>query len=432
MLFLDKYWGVYTFGEILSLIHTIIVFLTVILYTHFNLFLIMAPFVKEKKEKEAKKDHTYGFVICAHNEEKVIGNLIESIHKQNYNNNLIKIFVCCDNCDDNTKEVAFEKGAICFERKNKDYIGKSYALDYVFKNILEKHTNEVDAFIIMDADNLVDKDFLKEMNKSFDSGKKIISGFRNAKNYGENFLTSGCAMLYFREMRIMHEVRSRIGSTVYASGTGFLIDYSIIKENNGWPYHLLIEDVEFSIDQVLKGEKVYFQKNAVYYDEHTPKLIDSWNQRMRWCKGNHQCFFKYSGKLFKHTLRNKSFSSYDLIMHTIPTPAFMTIWLFLLFILYSIYAIIRNVPFNIYYVASINPIIDMIVFSIIYTFINAIITTILLWNNIKATTFKKILYCFTFPFYMLMYIPINTISLFKKVKWKKVEHNNTATIEQIN
>ena len=38
-----------------------------------------------------------------------------------------------------------------------------------------------------------------------------------------------------------------LGSNCHVSGTGFLISADVIRENGGWPYHLLTEDIEFSV-----------------------------------------------------------------------------------------------------------------------------------------------------------------------------------------
>ncbi|MBO7536430.1 MAG: glycosyltransferase, partial [Bacilli bacterium] len=121
------------FGEILSLINYIVFAILAIIYFHHNLFLILSIFFKKKKYKEASHNHFYAFIISARNEEKVIGNLIDSIKAQDYPADLYKIYVIADNCTDNTASIAKEKGANVIERFNTELIGKSYALDEVLK-----------------------------------------------------------------------------------------------------------------------------------------------------------------------------------------------------------------------------------------------------------------------------------------------------------
>ena len=69
-----------------------------------------------RKFKEAKQKHKYAILIAARNEKNVIGNLIDSINKQDYPKEKLTIFVVADNCTDNTAEIAREHGAICYER----------------------------------------------------------------------------------------------------------------------------------------------------------------------------------------------------------------------------------------------------------------------------------------------------------------------------
>ena len=64
-------------------------------------------------------------------------------------------------------------------------------------------------------------------------------------------------------------------------------------------------------------------------------------------------------------------------------------------------------------------------------FIISIITTIQEWHHIHCANIKKILYNFTFPIFMLTYLPITLIALFKKVTWKPIVHNRNIDLEEI-
>ncbi len=66
-----------------------------------------------------------------------------SIHikVQNYPQELIDIFVVADNCTDNTAAIAQQAGAIVFVR-NKEHIGKGYALDYGFSCIRQHYSRK--------------------------------------------------------------------------------------------------------------------------------------------------------------------------------------------------------------------------------------------------------------------------------------------------
>ena len=136
------------------------------LMTAYMFFYVAIGLFKKKKFKDAKEDHTYAILICGRNEEKVIGQLIDSIRKNNYDQDKIKIFVCADNCDENDKTalIAREKGATVYERHDLSKIGKGYALDFLLLSIGKEYPEyNPDAFIVFDADNLLDKDYIKEI-----------------------------------------------------------------------------------------------------------------------------------------------------------------------------------------------------------------------------------------------------------------------------
>ena len=146
----------------------------------------MLLFKRSLSERFINRDpvmHKIAVVISARNESAVIGQLIESIHAQTYPAELIRIYVCADNCTDDTAEVARAAGATVFERQNRNLVGKGYALDYMFKKILSSD-DDSDAFIVFDADNLIDREYITEMNKTFGLGFEAITSYRNSKNYG--------------------------------------------------------------------------------------------------------------------------------------------------------------------------------------------------------------------------------------------------------
>ena len=73
-------------------------------------------FLFTRKFKPAKKKHKYAILIAARNEKYVIGNLLDSIRKQDYPSDLLTTFVVADNCTDDTAKIARDHGAICYER----------------------------------------------------------------------------------------------------------------------------------------------------------------------------------------------------------------------------------------------------------------------------------------------------------------------------
>lgn len=105
---------------------------------------------------------TFAMIVCAHNEEQVIGQLVENLHLLNYSDQLYDIFVVADNCKDNTAQIARQAGAIVYERFNDNEKGKGFAMDWMFQRLFEME-RQYDAVCVFDADNLVHPNFLREM-----------------------------------------------------------------------------------------------------------------------------------------------------------------------------------------------------------------------------------------------------------------------------
>ncbi|MDD5799825.1 MAG: glycosyltransferase family 2 protein, partial [Coriobacteriales bacterium] len=132
---------------------------------------------------KAKKNHRYAFVIAAHNEEPVIGNLVRAILTQDYPRELIDCFVVADACTDNTYEEAVKAGAITWKRNDLVRKGKSWVLDYAFNRILDEYGDKYEAFFIMDADNIIAPNYVEIMNQAFDAGYLVCTSYRNSKNF---------------------------------------------------------------------------------------------------------------------------------------------------------------------------------------------------------------------------------------------------------
>ena len=180
--------------ELFKNINNILGLILSIIVIHKAFYFVIGMFFT-RKFKPAKKNHKYAIVIAARNEEKVIGNLLESIKKQDYPKDLITTFVVADNCTDKTAQVVRDKGAICYERFNDKEKTKGYALEYLFDQIEKDYGRmSFEGYFVFDADNLLEKNFISKMNDAFDSGLKIITSYRNTKNFDENWIASTYAL----------------------------------------------------------------------------------------------------------------------------------------------------------------------------------------------------------------------------------------------
>ena len=200
-----------------------------ICYTY-QLFYVLVVLTRRAPKKVARANHRYAVMVAARNEETVIADLIHSIKVQNYPAELIDIFVIADNCTDNTADVAREAGAIVFPRSNDKLVGKGYALDYGLKAIWEQYADrDYEAFFVFDADNVLDVNYFREMNATFDNGAKASTSYRNSKNFGSNWISAGYGVWFLREAKFLNQARLTLNTSCAVSGTGFFIAADILE-----------------------------------------------------------------------------------------------------------------------------------------------------------------------------------------------------------
>lgn len=411
--------------EFISAFNVAICIFFLVCYSY-QMVYIAIPFIVKSKPHKAVKNHRFAVLISARNESAVIENLLESINTQTYPSDLIDVFLVADNCTDNTADIARRCGANVYERFDKVNIGKGYALNFVLKKInAEYGDNHFDAYFVFDADNVLNPDYIEEMNKSFSDGYDILTSYRNSKNYGDNWISAGYALWFMRESKYLNYPRMLLNTSCAISGTGFMFSQKILNRIGNWNYFLLTEDIEFTVDHVTRDYKIGFCKNAMLFDEQPNTFSQSVRQRMRWAKGYIQVFCNYGARLVKGTLKS-NFSCFDMSMTIMPA----------LIVTVSHLAVNATALFaGLLSGVSVEPVLSGLwsYITSMYTtlYIIGAITTVTEWKNIYTTTFKKILYTFTFPIFMMTYIPITIMALFKKVEWKPIVHSKSKSLADI-
>ena len=407
------------------------VFLTFSICYTYQIFYVFVVLTRKPPKRESKKDHRFAVLISARNESTVIADLIHSIKVQNYPQELIDIFVIADNCTDNTAEIAQEAGATVFRRFNDKEVGKGYALDFGFSVVRERYAEKgYEAYFIFDADNVLDVNYFREMNKTFDSGALVSTSYRNTKNYGSNWISAGYGTWFLREAKYLNQARITLNTSCAISGTGFFISAEIIEKHGGWKWHLLTEDIEFSAQNILDGVRISYTPTAVLYDEQPTTFKDSWNQRFRWARGFYQVFLNYGGRLAKGVATNPKgarFACYDMLM-TIAPGMLLTIVSITFNVIIVILALTGVMSTGVMIASSVSSIIFCLMNYFMFMFVFGVLTVFTEWDNIRTTTAKKVRYMFTFPVFMMTYIPIALVAVFKKCQWKPIAHSISVDV----
>ena len=151
------------------------------------------------------------------------------------------------------------------------------------------------------------------MNEALSGGCDVVTGYRNSKNFGDNWISAGYSLWFLRESRLLNHARDILGTSAAVSGTGFAFTRELIERRGGWDCFLLTEDIQFTAESVLAGERIGYAPDAVLYDEQPTDLVQSFRQRRRWVRGSLQVFAKYGKRLLRGCPRD--FACYDMIVN---------------------------------------------------------------------------------------------------------------------
>lgn len=448
-------------------------------YKYRTVYKITGVFATRKFPK-ARKMHKYAILVAARNEEAVIEKLIESVSEQDYPRELVKVFVVADNCTDATAEASRRCGAVCYERFDLERRTKGYALQYLVECIKKDYGIEsFDGYFIFDADNLLKKDYISRMNDSFDAGEKIVTSFRNTKNFDDNWISASYAVHWLRTIRNEHRARSLFRLATRIQGTGFLFSNELIRD--GWKYTGLTEDRAFCADAVAMGYKISYNNEAEFYDEQPVDIKIAMRQRIRWAKGHLQALTETGSKLLWHIFytggtANKQekyinapwykkllnnirfrFMSFDMLTVVFPNSLASVIKKVLVYSLRIVLILATGKTFGIGYapefvkaifnLIGITPRIKndfaavgwLIFFALSWTaqsYLKGILTAayifIIEYRRIKPIKwYKKIWFSITFPIFDLIGKLSMCIALFKRVEWKPIPHNAAIGINEL-
>ena len=393
----------------------------IVIYWLYQLIISVCALIQFKEKPLIKnKKHKFMMILPAHNEASVIGALIESLQALDYPKELYDIYVIADNCTDNTAQIAKDLGAIVYERFDEKKKTKGFAMQW-FLNQKIKENADYDAFCVFDADNVVDKNFLNAMNKKLCQGEEIVQGYRDIKNPADSWISAGYALFYWMMNRFYHLARYNLGLSPLINGTGFMVDFNLIKPT-GWDTITLTEDIEFSLKNIAKGRKLGWATDAIVYDEQPTEFKQSWSQRSRWTVGHLQCMKYYTKDLAEGVIEYRTLMNFDGFLYLMGIP--MMIVTFLLLAINTIIFLADGMSAG------------MLIFNylkyIVATFIVPVLTAIFVMIIEKKPIKKMWKGILLYPVFMGSWIVINIKCLIKpNTEWEKIEHKRNVKINDM-
>lgn len=388
----------------------IIIMLLLVVYGLY--FVITALFLFKKRKKDSIVSDKYShftILIPARNEEEVIKDAIQSFKRQKYPKDNYEIIVVINNTTDNTLGVCNAEGVRCIlcERKIKN---KGDALKEAFDRLKKEKT---DAYIIMDADNVVNDEFLGEMNKSLNEGTLVAKSSMDIKAKENTWVSSSYAIYFFIQSILYSIPRNNIGASCAINGTGIMIKKEVI-DKYGFNVRTITEDLEFMTLCALNNIKIKFVEGAICYAEHPSDFKVSMIQRRRWTKGIYEGFIIYFNSIIKNMIKRPNIELLDsLLIYSTP--------LILILSLISIFINLFIVPLPIYLIIT--------SFSLLVSYISISLCALFVCVKSKKKIKDFLTGIIMFPIFLLSWQYLNIIILFKKeVVWDEIKHIETQNI----
>ena len=171
-------------------------------------------------------------------------------------------------------------------------VGKGYALNYGWHEIQKRDDAEnFEAYFVFDADNVLDANYFREMNKVFDGGAEASTSYRNSKNYGSNWISAGYAIWFLREGKIIPEPGASRSTRAALFRTGFFIAAHVLQRAAAGNGTCSRKISRFSASSIIEGRRIAYCPTAMLYDEQPITFIDSGTSASVGQKGFYQVFW---------------------------------------------------------------------------------------------------------------------------------------------
>ncbi|MGE7827092.1 glycosyltransferase family 2 protein [Paenibacillus sp. NPDC093718] len=379
--------------------------------------------VKRKKKQQFEPNKSFAVLVAAHNEEQVVGALMENLKQLDYPKHLYDVFVICDNCTDRTAEIVRAHGMNACVRTNQNLRGKGYAIEWMLKELWAM-PRQYDAVVMFDADNLAAPNFLNEMNNDLCSGARVIQGYIDTKNPEDSWITASYGVSYWYINRLWQLSRSNLNMANFLGGTGMCFETNLLKEI-GWGATSLVEDLEFTMRSVMRGVYPKFNYDAKVFDEKPLTFKASARQRLRWMQGHFTVARRYFFPLLWRAIKERSLVKLDLALYGV--NVYIVLLTFLLTAIIWVDSSFFDGP-------NIANLYGYLPLWLSFTAIAANVFTFMIAMVLEKVKYKKVyMYLVLFPIYLLSWYPITVYAFFTQnnKQWSHTEHTRVVRLEEV-
>lgn len=237
---------------------------------------------------------TVSILIPAHNEEHVIGALLQKMAELNYPQSKLEILAIDDASTDNTGAIAdkyakrYSQIRVLHRSREIGGCGKPAALNQAIKMA----NGEI--LIVFDADYIPHPDVVRRLVAPFiDPTVGAVQGRPVVLNEPENIVTRLNSLERIGDYKIDEQARDLLGLIPQFGGTVGALRRSMVLEVGGFDEAMITEDTDLTFTIALNGYRIRYTDDAECYEEAVASWPAYWRQRQRWAKGHMQVCLKY-------------------------------------------------------------------------------------------------------------------------------------------
>jgi cellulose synthase/poly-beta-1,6-N-acetylglucosamine synthase-like glycosyltransferase len=242
------------------------------------IYAIASLFNHHQELPNANRQNRFIILIPAYKEDSVIESSVKTILAQTYPQRLFDVVVISDHEDEMTN-FKLAQYPITLLTPNFEHSTKAKSLIFAMKNL--PAFKIYDIVVILDADNMVDENFLNNMNKAYElAGTKAIQAHRVSKNRDTS---SAILDSIFEEINnsIFRRGHVILGISSAITGSGIAFDFNWFKKN---VTNLKTAGEDKEIEAMLMQQHIFvdYFNDIFVYDEKTRGAKDFNKQRGRW------------------------------------------------------------------------------------------------------------------------------------------------------
>jgi len=286
--------------------------------------------VKSKTKSVSKTERKFAVLIPGYKEDAVIVEVAKKALEQTYEKAKFDVIVIADSFEQETLKVLKALPIILIE-VSFETSTKSKALNAAMAQIGDSY----DVALILDADNIMESDFIHKMNLAFDQGFKVVQGHRMAKNTNTSFAILD-AISEEVNNHIFRKGHRVLGFSSALIGSGMAFEYPFFKSTMENIKAIGGFDKELELILLRDGETIEYLHDALVLDEKVQKADVFANQRKRWLSAQFVYFKRFFWSGIKALVLKGNVDFFDKVYQMIVPPRVLLAGLVTVFALVSL------------------------------------------------------------------------------------------------